>query len=591
MPLDILSSEESVRIWINDVTLREWDQAPLTSFNSDEKKIIALMLKELGVDNIEAWFASSRADFDNIKWVFEVMDAEGPIIATLWRANQQDTQASIDVVKWHRNARIHIFLATSDEHIRAKFARRALTLEEQRVWLLDQIINEVWRAKSYKDSQNPDLEIEFSPEDATWNARYLQNDWKKYFDLTSSQFDFLVQACETAIKSWATIINTPDTLWNLLPHQTEQFFKELSNRLSHLREIGYQFELSAHIHNDLDMATANAISAIRWWATQIEVTLLGIWERAWNTPLHTLIWNISDRGHDIMDEGRQVVLSETLKTQLVWPTSEFVRRILNLNKSLQEPFIWVLSDVDWSGVHNAAQSVYGGTKDKRKYWWLDMEEFFSPRWGSNQIISLLTKYWIQESRDSQLISAVTEKACKKSEQVKALYWRNIYSLYQRELWLLSVPEIVIDWTSISINFTYKWNRYTISGEWDWENWYIDGLISWVNKFIWADTVNVKSIQIINKPSLREAYERYLEDVWNVYWEISQDTRTRIENIVSQNESSSEKSRQIWVSHVKLSIWDTEVCSVSGWYDISNATAQAILEWVLPEILRKIENKN
>ena len=95
-----------IEIKINDVTLREWDQAPLTSFNKDEKKIIALMLQELWVDNIEAWFAASRWDRENILGVFEVIDSDGPIVATLWRATSEDTEASLNVMKGYKNARI-----------------------------------------------------------------------------------------------------------------------------------------------------------------------------------------------------------------------------------------------------------------------------------------------------------------------------------------------------------------------------------------------------------------------------------------------------------------------------------------------------
>lgn len=573
-----------VPIKINDVTLREGDQAPLTSFNRDEKMIIALMLQELGIDNIEAWFASSRVDFENIRWVFEVIDEDWPIIATLGRATEIDTKASIEVIKGYKNARIHIFLATSDEHIMAKFWSKAPTLEDQRNWLLEQVQNEVGRGKKYKDTHNEKLEIEFSPEDATGNALSKREDGKRYLDFESDQFAFLVQVCETAIRAGATIINTPDTLGNFLPHETEAFFRELNKRLSHLREEGYEFEISAHIHNDLWMASANAISAIRGGATQIEVTLNGIGERTGNTPLHEIIGLVGERGHAIIDEGTQVTLSPKIRTELVWATSEFVRRILNLNKSLQTPFIGALSDVDGSGVHNAAQSVYGGTKNKAKYGGASMEEFFSPRGGANQIVSLLSRFWIQEDKSSQLIGTVTHRACEKSEQVKALYGSNVFALYMKETEKFEIQSIDIDGNKIQVIFVVNGRQVTIEWEWQWENGFIDGLVSAINNYIWEDIIDIESIRIVNKPSLREAYQRYLTDVWNTTQEVSDKCKARIERIISRHEQDSQKSKQIWVAHVKLKVGDREVSSVSSAHDINYAMAKAIIEWVLPEIV-------
>jgi len=576
-----------VPITINDVTLREWDQAPLTSFVREEKMLIAAMLEELWIDNIEAWFAVSRADYENIEWVFEIVDEEWPIIATLWRAVEMDTKASINVVKWYKNSRIHIFLATSDEHIKAKFENKAPTLKEMREWLLEQIDSEVWRAKEYKDIHNEKLEIEFSPEDATGNALTKREDGKKYLDFDSDQFNFLIEACELAIRKWATIINTPDTLGNFLPHQTEAFFQELSKRLAHLKQEWFQFELSAHIHNDLWMASANAIAAIRWGATQIEVTINGIGERAGNTTLHEIIGLIGEKWHNILDEW-EVTISPKIKTQLVWPISEFVRRILNLNKELQKPFIGGLSDIDGSWVHNAAKEVYGETKNKAKYGWARMPEFFSPRWGTNQIVSMLSHFWIAESPKSQLIWAVTMRSCEKAEQVKALYERNIYSMYMKEAWDVKISNIDIQWKSISATMIVSWKEIIISWTWEWENWAIDGLVKWINEFLWKEIVDIESIEIVNKPTIRDAYERFETEVSQTWVELSQSFKEKMINIVGVD-NSNENSRQLWVAHTKLIVDGKEVSSVNSANNIDYAIAKAIIDGSLPEIVRKIDS--
>lgn len=574
---------------INDATLREWDQAPMTSFVREEKMIIAALLEEMWVDNIEAWFAASRVDFENIKWVFEVIDPDGPIVATLWRATENDTKASLEVIKWYKNARVHIFLATSDEHIKEKFWSKGLTLDKQRDWLREQIRSEVGRAKAYKDKHNENLEIEFSPEDATWNALSEKDDWKKYLDFESEQFNFLVEVCEIAIREGATIINTPDTLWNFLPHETEAFFKELSRRLEYLREEWYEFELSAHIHNDLWLASANAISAIRGWATQVEVTVNGIWERAWNTTLHEIIWLVWEKWHAILDEW-EVILSPRIETKLVWPTSEFVRRILNLNKELQKPFIWALSDVDGSWVHNAAQDVYGGAKNKDQYWWANIPEFFSPRGWSNQIVSMLSKYWIEEDSKWQLTSVVTARACSRAETVKALFEPNIYSMYLKTSGKFTLDTIDIKSTEISVTFTYKWRKYSFSWVWEWENGFTQWLIRGINNFIWQEYIDIESIDIVNKPSLQDAFDRYLEEAEMAWVEVSSKLREKVDRILANaNNSDQAKSKQVWVSHVNLNVWWKGVRSVWKDHDINYAIAKAVIDGSLPQIIKKIES--
>jgi len=110
-------------IKIVDVTLREWDQAPLTSFNAKEKSIIALMLSQLWVDVIEVWFRASRADFENISKVAEIMQDRDTIISSLWRSVESDTIASLNALKTVKNPRIHIFLAMSKDHISKKFKK------------------------------------------------------------------------------------------------------------------------------------------------------------------------------------------------------------------------------------------------------------------------------------------------------------------------------------------------------------------------------------------------------------------------------------------------------------------------------------
>ena len=583
-----VDEREEYEVFINDVTLREWDQAPLTSFNKQEKQIIALMLRELWIKNIEVWFWASRADADNIRWVAEVFswDKNSPFIASLWRAVAWDTDASINVMRWYENARIHTFIATPDDHINEKFSKFWDDINERKKWVLNQIKWEVSKAKKFKDEHNLNAEIEFSPEAASNNAI----DDFKVLKFWTTQFEFLIQCIIEAIESWANVINIPDTVWNLLPHETEELFREITNRTEYLKEEWFNFYFSCHIHNDLGLAWANAISAIRWWAKSIELTVAWIWERAWNTSLSEIVWIISEKWESILSwtiNDWKKVVTPNIQTELVWPISRFVEKILNLDKSVQIPFIWALSDIDWSWVHNANAWVYWWTKNKIKYGWDNMEEFFSPRWWSNQIVNMLVRYWINEDKGSDIIQAVTNHACNLSEASRLLFPSNIYSLYLSKKWefILNDEDIIIDWNKIKITFELFWEKYEISWEWEWKNWVIDGLITWINEFIWKNNINIQDIWIRNRPCLIQTVKHFYTEISKSSVELSEDFKKKVSEIIKREKW--EGSKQIWIADVKLKVWENEFNSVSIWHNIDKEIVKAIIYWSLSEVINRV----
>lgn len=575
-----------VPVKINDVTLREWDQAPLTSFIADEKKIIALMLHEIWVNAIEAWFASSRAEFENVRWVVEMFQniENAPTITSLWRAVDKDTVASLKALKWYKNARVHIVMATSDQHIQAKFPNKWNNKQERREWVLAEIIRNIWILKKYKDKVNPNLEIEFSPEDATWNALARKTDGKRYLDFQSDDFEFLITVIRAAIEAWANIINTPDTLWNFLPHQSEMFFKEMVKRTQDLQEK-YTFEFSSHIHNDMASASNGAISAVRWWARQIEVTTVGIWERTWNTSLHEVVWIITNAGHSIVDNA-QVVFSKKLQTELVWPVTRFVEWVLSLNKWLQTPFIGALSDVDGSGIHTAAVSVYGGTKNKADFWWETMEEFFSPRSWSTQIQDILTKtFSVNADKRSSIIQKITQRACTEAETVKALYPARIYAMYLEEARDLKIWKIEIHGNYVKIPIHISWKDIVLEWTWSWENGIIDATIQAINAYVWKDVIDVEDIDVKNKPSLRTLYERFEKEVSVTSVALSRMFQEKAMQII-WNSNNGHGSEQIWVVHMVLNVWWKQINIRSAGQNTDEATVKAIIYGALPAIVNK-----
>lgn len=241
-----------------DTTLRDGEQSPGCSMNLQEKIKMAKRLERLNVDVIEAGFAiASQGDFESVKKVAE--SVEKPIVASLARALKPDIDRAYEAVKNARRPRIHTFLATSEIHRKYKLK---MTKEQ----VLKQTKDMVAYAKSKCD------DIEFSAEDATRTSK-----------------DFLVEVFNTAIKSGANVINIPDTVGYTTPDE----FYELVSYVK--KNIPEHVEISVHCHNDLGLAVANSIAAIKGGATQVECTINGIGERAGNAALEEIAMILDTR--------------------------------------------------------------------------------------------------------------------------------------------------------------------------------------------------------------------------------------------------------------------------------------------------------
>jgi 2-isopropylmalate synthase len=241
-----------VRIF--DTTLRDGEQSPGFSMNTAEKIRMAAQLAALGVDVIEAGFPiASKGDLEAVKAV--ARQARGVRIAALARAKQEDVDAAIEALQPAAAPRLHIFLATSDLHLRAK-----LNLTRERA--LESIGAMVRYGRRHV------AEVEFSAEDAS-----------------RSDIEFLCRVCQTAAEAGATIINLPDTVGYALPEEYAEMFRRVREYLGDPPGITF----SAHCHNDLGMAVANSLAAVRAGVRQIECTINGIGERAGNASLEEIV--------------------------------------------------------------------------------------------------------------------------------------------------------------------------------------------------------------------------------------------------------------------------------------------------------------
>lgn len=245
---------------IFDTTLRDGEQSPGATMTTEEKLQVAEQLQRLNVDIIEAGFpAASPGDLAAVKEV--ALRIRGVAIAGLARANMSDIDAVWEAVRDAEQPVIHVFLATSEIHLKHKLK---LSREEA--------LQQIRSAVAYARNLCPN--IEFSAEDAT------RSDW-----------DYLCRAFEVAIKSGATTINVPDTVGYTLPHEYESLFRYLRERVPGIENV----VMSAHCHNDLGMATANTLAAIRAGARQVEVTINGLGERAGNTAMEEVVMALRTR--------------------------------------------------------------------------------------------------------------------------------------------------------------------------------------------------------------------------------------------------------------------------------------------------------
>lgn len=242
------------RIFIFDTTLRDGEQVPGCKLNTKEKLELALVLEDLGVDVIEAGFPiSSPGDFESVREI--ATHIQEATVCALSRAVEKDIEAAAAALRYAKRPRIHTGIGTSDFHIKGKF-------NSTQADILARAVQCVRWARNYTD------DVEFYAEDAgrTDNA-------------------YLARVVEAVIAAGATVINIPDTTGYCLPHQYGEKIAYLMNKVPNIDKA----ILSCHCHNDLGLATANAVAGVMNGARQVECTINGIGERAGNTSLEEVV--------------------------------------------------------------------------------------------------------------------------------------------------------------------------------------------------------------------------------------------------------------------------------------------------------------
>jgi 2-isopropylmalate synthase len=248
------------RVYIFDTTLRDGEQSPGISLNTQEKVEIAQQLARLGVDVIEAGFPiTSPGDFEAVEAI--ARQVEGPVICGLARTHKADIDAAWGAIRQAERPRIHTFVSTSDIHITHQ-------LRTTREDVKGQARAAVALAKSYCE------DVEFSPMDAT-----------------RADVEFTAEVCAIAVEEGATVVNIPDTVGYTTPEEYAGYFRRLYELVPALRNV----RVSVHCHDDLGLAVANSYAGVLAGARQVECAVNGIGERAGNCSLEEIVMLLRTR--------------------------------------------------------------------------------------------------------------------------------------------------------------------------------------------------------------------------------------------------------------------------------------------------------
>lgn len=309
-----------MKIKIFDTTLRDGEQSPGCSMNLKEKIEMAQQLERLNVDIIEAGFAAaSPGDLFSIQEISK--SVKNCTVASLARTHKGDIDKAWESVKYAVNPRIHTFIATSPIHMQYK-----LKMEPEKV--VEKAVEMVKHAKKYCSN------IEFSAEDAT-----------------RSEPEFLGKIFEKVIKVGATTINIPDTVGYTTPDEYYEFLMKIRKYAPSLDKV----DISVHCHNDLGLAVANSLAAVRAGATQIECTVNGIGERAGNAALEEIVMAVNTR-KDRYDYQSNINTTEIMRT------SKLLTRITGVNVQPNKAVVGANAFAHESGIHQ-----HGVLNNKQTY--------------------------------------------------------------------------------------------------------------------------------------------------------------------------------------------------------------------------------
>ncbi|WP_135554894.1 2-isopropylmalate synthase [Paenibacillus cymbidii] len=323
---------ETKKIHIFDTTLRDGEQAPGGTLNLEDKIRIALQLEKLGVDVMEPGFpVSSPGEFEAVRQISRLVQSVE--ICGFARAIKGDIDAAVQATQDAAKRRLHLFISSSDIHL-------DFQLRKSREQVIEMARSMVSYGRQFVDR------LEFSLMDASRSGE-----------------EFVMQLVEAVIAEGATIINMPDTMGYALPHEYGQLFARVRQQARGADKV----EFSTHCHNDLGLAVANSLAAVQNGATQVEVTINGVGERAGNCSLEELAMVIDTRKASLnMETG--------IRPEEIYASSRMVSRAMHMPISFNKPVVGRNAFQHESGIHQD-----GLLKNRNTYEIMDPEQMGIPR--------------------------------------------------------------------------------------------------------------------------------------------------------------------------------------------------------------------
>ena len=391
------------RVYIFDTTLRDGEQAPGFSMTTEEKLQMAQQLARLGVDVIEAGFAvASKGDFEAVNRI--AREVEGPVICSLARAVDRDIEVAARALEPAERKRIHTFIATSEIHMKYK-----LRMEPEEV--LERAVRAVRLARNFTD------DVEFSCEDATRSDR-----------------EFLYRIIEEVIKAGATVVNIPDTVGYAIPEEFGELISDIMNNVPNIDRV----ILSVHCHDDLGLAVANSLTAVKHGARQVECTVNGIGERAGNAALEEIVMALKVRKDYFGD------LYTNVNTKEIYKSSRLLCRITGSFVPPNKAIVGDNAFAHESGIHQ-----HGVLSNRLTYEIMNPEDVGFPasrrivlgkHSGRHALKQKLEEYGIRYTEED--VNRIYEKLKELADKKKEIYDEDIEALIYQEFMKVEEEEPV-----------------------------------------------------------------------------------------------------------------------------------------------------